>query len=490
MLMQSEREIQRTKILKEGRLDLLAQVIGFQVTPFHQFLIDKLQEDRQRGQAWRLWLAARGFGKSTILTITDCIHQYLLDPNIRIMIGSRTKDQAAGILNGIKGRLKVEHFMDLFGDLQGEKWGEREVTLNTRKIDFPEPTFYAAGADGAVASKHFDMIKADDLMDEKNARTEGERQKVHTFVYKTMVPTLMITRENGKPGEFDAVGTRYHPEDIYNHFMHNDPEFKKGIHVVPSLVNDEGDPDPEGTSTCPEFAPTTKLQNRRISMGPAHYDSQMQQSTKRMQGEIFHGQHFRYYEGDPKELANRLNLKIWSACDLAIGENTKGDKYADVTIGTDPETANIYVLDKYNKHVPYTTQIQRADYIFETWDPLRFGIESNAFQKGRLGAVYRELGTAIGDRCVPVLTHKDKITRAWKLQAMYENGRIFHRRNLDADLEDQLIEFPNGKFDDLFDALELAIMLGIFVGARKRRKSEPGLFGSRGVARKSVTIGR
>ena len=137
----------------------------------------------------------------------------------------------------------------------------------------------------------------------------------------------------------------------------------------------------------------------------------------------------------------------------------------------------VYILETYHAHITYTSQIKRVDYIFKKWNPLRFGIESNAFQKSRLGSVYRELGSEIGDRCIPVLTHKDKITRAWKLAAMYENGRVFHRRTLDSDLEDQLVEFPNSKYDDMFDSLELSVTLGLFVGARKKRRKKVGVFG-------------
>jgi len=488
MVMCQGADVQRRLVLEDRRLDVFCRIIGFEVTPFHMGLIKILDRARRKGRWWRLWLAPRGFGKSTVLTIADCMMQAELDPNIRIMIGSRTKDQAAGILEGIKGRYKVDRYRELFGDKceRAPAWGERRVTINTRQVDYPEPTFYAAGADGAVASKHFDMIKADDLMDERNARTEGEREKIHTFVYKTMVPTLMIVRENGQPGEFDAIGTRYHPHDIYNHFETKDPNFKSAVFLCPALIDPStGQADPQGISTCERFAPTEKLKNRRAAMGSAHFDSQMQQSTKRMQGDIFKEEYFRHYDDDPHELVERLSLKVWSACDLAIGEDTKGDEYADYVIGIDNEGRwpKIYLLDCFHGHVPYTRQIARTAQIFAAWSPMRHGIEANAFQKSRLGSVYRELGPEIGDRCRPIMTHKDKVTRAWQLSAMYENGRILHRRTLESDLEDQLVEFPRGKYDDMMDALDLAIRLGTVVGARKRRRERVGVIGPKRKAR-------
>jgi predicted phage terminase large subunit-like protein len=55
----------------------------------------------------------------------------------------------------------------------------------------------------------------------------------------------------------------------------------------------------------------------------------------------------------------------------------------------------------------------------------------------------------------PVSLHKDKVTRAWRLSALFENGKVFLKRDQEA-LRDELLEFPHAEHDDLFDALEMA----------------------------------
>jgi predicted phage terminase large subunit-like protein len=473
-------EIQRKLILEDRRLDVLAYVLGYDVMPFHWILI---QAKRQLPGPWRLFLAPRGAGKSTILTVVDSVLLPLIESNVRILIGSRVKDQSKDILSEIQGCFMVDQFCELFGDLRGDKWGTGEATIKTRTRQFKEPTWLAAGADGPVTSKHFDYVKADDLVDEKNSRTDGERARIITFFYKTLVPTLMMVRADGTPGEMDLIGTRYHPDDVYGHAMDDDVKFQGNVCEIPALVNPEtGEADPNGVSVIPEMLPTDDLKNLRISMGSANFDSQYQQSTKRMKGDIFKDEFFIHYDDDPEDLIQRLELKVWAACDLAIAEEEQQDEYADAVIGVDDrETVDhglmIYVLDVYHGKIPYPMQISRAEYIFDRWDPIRFGVESTAFQRARLHAVYRELGAEIGDRCIPVMTLTDKVTRAWKLAARYEAGRVLHRRSIHLDLEDQLVGFPKGRFDDMFDAVDLAVTLGCVLRAKRTRKRKVGLFG-------------
>lgn len=479
-ILQSKTAVQRKLVLEDRRLDILALILNYKVHPFHHILIQA--KKRLRGP-WRLFLGPRGSGKSTILTVVDAVMKPLIDPNVRLLFASRVKDQSKDLLTEVEGCFAQERFCELFGDLRGENWGIGAATVRTRTKQFKEPTYLACGADGPVTSKHFDIIKADDLVDEKNARTEGERERISTFFYKTLVPTLIMVRADGTPGEIDVVGTRYHPDDIY-HKIEDDPKLAGNVCEVPALVNaDTGIADVAGESIVPEILPTDELKALRISMGSANFDSQYQQSTKRMKGNIFKDDYFKHFDEEPEKLIERFDLKIWAACDLAIGEEEENDEYADAVIGVDDRegdtTLKIYVLEYYHGRISYGEQIGRASYIFDRWDPIRFGIESNAFQRGRLREVYQALGGDIGDRCVPVMTMTDKVTRAWKLSARYEAGRVFHRRHRAEDLETQLCGFPKQKHDDIFDALDHAVTLGCVQRAKKNRKRRVGLFGPR-----------
>lgn len=497
-ILDSKVELQRKLVLEDRRLDVLARILGYDVLPFHLLLI---RAKRAMRGPWRLYLAPRGFGKSTILTVVDCVGIPLWDADARILIASRTKEQASDLLAEIQGCYENDRFVDLFGDLRGDKWGAGAATIKTRTKRRKEPTWLAAGADGPVTSKHFTHVKADDLVDEKNSRTEGERDRIHVFFFKTLVPTFATSKQSdGSPAELDLIGTRYHPDDLYARAGGNPRQFGSGnsklrgnVCEIPALVDLEtGERNVTGVSVDDEIAITEDLKEMRTSMGSAHFDSQMQQNTDRMKGDIFKDEYFRHYDEDPHDLVERLELKVWAAQDLAVAEKEQNCEYADAVIGVDDRdemAVAVYLLDRFHARIEYSRQISRVGYIFETWDPIRLGIEANALQKHRIDAVYRDVemlefvkltGIDIKGRLTPIITHKDKVTRGWKLAARYESGRVFHRKRIHQDVEDQLASFPNGNLDDMFDALDLAVTLGCVNRARKRRKRRIGVFGSSG----------
>ena len=71
------RETVRREILDEGRIDLLAShLLRYQVQPFHLEMLNFQSEAKDTC----LQLAPRGFGKSTILTITRAVFEIIRNP--------------------------------------------------------------------------------------------------------------------------------------------------------------------------------------------------------------------------------------------------------------------------------------------------------------------------------------------------------------------------------------------------------------------------
>ena len=91
-LVQQKAEMQRKMVLEERRLDVLARILGYEVYPFHWMLIEAKRR-MQKLTAFRLYLAPRGSGKSTILTVVDSVMDGLVEENVRILIVSRAKDR-------------------------------------------------------------------------------------------------------------------------------------------------------------------------------------------------------------------------------------------------------------------------------------------------------------------------------------------------------------------------------------------------------------
>lgn len=441
-------ETVRRLIIEDNRIDVLAELIGYRFDDFHATFIHHQLAHKSTAQ-----FAPRGWGKSTVGTSLSAAMKILRDRNIRILFASETVTQAASYLSELKGILTHPAVYEIFGDLRGTVWHEYAIRVAGRTSTRKEDTVMTTGVDGSITGSHFDAIYGDDLVTLKNSRTEHNRNKVHQWFYTTLMPC--ITDEET---EFHVSGTRYHPDDLYNHIMENDPRFKNSVQIVPAL-NPETD-----ESNLPDIYSTEFLHELRESMGRVYFNAQMMQNPAGIQGTFFDERFFRHYE----ELPN--NLVKFVGVDLAIGEDEEHAKFATVTIGIDRATFNIYLLRYYTERL--TLDKQDAQILFE-WEKISevggvaVGIEANAFQKSKVKSLKLQKKTA-HIPAIPIYTEKDKKTRGQQLAVRYERGEIFHHKSeKGGEFEECLLNFPNAKLKDLLDAMDIAIRTAL----RRRKKN-------------------
>lgn len=155
-------------------------------------------------------------------------------------------------------------------------------------------------------------------------------------------------------------------------------------------------------------------------------------------------------------------MRIYQGVDLAIAREAGSDYFAIVTIGIDGRN-NIYVLNCCQARLSFREQTAAILEKYNRFDPVKVAIEANAYQVVQVERV-KELGAV---RATKVYTTRDKLSRAWKLSALFEDGRIRLKRNM-RELVDQLLAFPQGEHDDLIDALDLAIGVASSRGPRIR----------------------
>jgi len=474
----ARKEYIKRLILEEDRLDVLMRLVGYR-SPSHQMALNAFFEGRQFG----IVLAPRGSGKSTSCNVCYAVMRALQNRDLRVLIASRTTEQAKAFLFEIKSVLKNEALIEIFGETQGEKWDETQADIAGRTKNTKEHTFTIAGADGAVVSKHFDLIIGDDIVEDKNSRTEGQRKQLLKFFYRSMLPTLR------PDGEMRILGTRYHPEDLYGHLVNKDPLFRENWFVLPAVFDkntgetldliqdDDGGFHAPPNATCydPVGYPMKKIVERRASMPLADFECQYQNRTTFMQGDFFKAEWFQHYSEEPKSLALEMGLSIWMGVDLASSLQDSADEFAIVVIGVLGRMQECYVLDYISGRFTFNKQkaimLEKYDY----WNPAKTFVEANAYQAVLSSTTVEEFPDV---RVVPIWTTKDKVTRARAMQLYYERRQMYHRSNRSAKIEAELIGFPDLKLKDLVDALFFAINGAVQGGARKRRAPEEefGLF--------------
>ena len=408
-------------------------------------------------------LAPRGFGKSTVGDVDYCITKILRDANIRIMIGSKTQTQAQAFLKEIRTHFEQnETLIRIFGDWKTSKdnvWNDREFTVNKRTIIKKEATVTALGASGAVISKHFDIIIGDDLVGLENARTERQRSNLKEWFYSSLAPTLE------PDGEMHILGTRYNPLDLYEDLMKSG-NYRVNIQQAIQIV------DGKEVSLWEDKFSLEKLKEKRAESGKIIFNMQYQNDTELAKGKIFKAQYFKYYEEykldynfqtakvrikNAEGIDTWIKVRVYMGADLAISESESenNDFFVLMMIGVDADK-NVYVLEYVKERLSFNSQLNTIMSYGRDKYPMveRVGVETVAYQK----ALAQELRRLTLLPIINIPTSKDKVTRAMRRSANFENGKVFFRDNMD-DLEECLLLFPEVDHDDLFDALDFAMTM-------------------------------
>ena len=440
------REAVRREILSGGRIELLAShILGYDVRSFHQDLIDF-----QEAADTCLQLAPRGYGKSTILTITRAVYEILKNPNIRILVAANTQLQAEVFLREIKAHFeRNERVREYFGNFVSEdKWDTREIVVAPRTSTAKESTITCVGVGGPVASRHYDLIIADDLVDEENARTETQRERVKTWWYQTLLPC-------GEPeGRIFVIGTRYHHLDLYGHLIRN--EYADKHQIIPAIAAD-------GTTPWPEKFSLEWLEERRRQAGSIIFNAQYQNDTSLMKGHIFREEWFHFYDVEP----NWSEMHHFIGCDPAatkrealLSAGRTDTDWWTIVVGARPckegnYASEVYLREIWRGRCTKEEYLEKLKQLNQKYKPLRVMIETVAAQEYLAQDAEKHMPVGRLERTT------DKVARAYWLQAFLENGQVLlpakHVAGSYEDwqaLMDELLLFPQGEHDDLFDGLQ------------------------------------
>ena len=181
-----------------------------------------------------------GSGKSTLFTCDIPTWLIARDRTIRVQIGSRTERQARMYVGRIKRALEREAplradadslakgiahdadacLVDDFGAFKPEGrsdlWSQNALVVRQQdqtQIDDKEPTLSAWGQDSGFLGGRFDFIIWDDLVDQRNTRTDEARDKSREW-WATEAETRLEPA-----GALILQGQRIHRKDLYRYAL-------------------------------------------------------------------------------------------------------------------------------------------------------------------------------------------------------------------------------------------------------------------------------
>lgn len=351
--------------------------------------------------------------KTTSITINYAVYRIAMDPNVRVLIVSKTQSMAKKMLFAIKTRLTHPRYADMitqYGPVGGfdkdaEAWNQDMIYIsgNARDSGEKDPTVQALGIRGQIYGARADLIILDDAIDSINAH-DYERQI-------DWIQSEVVSRISSS-GALLVVGTRLSSKDLYSELRdpkrYPDEESPWSYLGMPAVLQTDEDPlkwvtlwpksnqieigakgadtEPDEDGLFPKWN-GTKLSKKRKRMTPRVW-SMVYQQQQVADESIFTMESLRgSINGNrmtgpmPKGMVNcRQNgmdgLIIIAGLDPATSGHT-----AAVVIGLDHYTNKRYILDVYNK--AGTTPEEIRDLI-KNWTD-RYGvvewrIEKNGFQ--------------------------------------------------------------------------------------------------------------
>lgn len=239
---------------------------------------------------------------------------------LRILYLRHAEDKAGEVSDAIRHTIRYNPvYQKLFPGVKPnlEKWSQSvwRVEGSTDK----DPTFTCGGINAPPLGGRYSLIIADDIADDNNMATPGERDKIRRKLNRTVMPMRVPT------GRMILLGTRWHHEDVVAWAE------DRGFHM---LVRKALEQDEEGNwvSYWPARYPVPYLLNLK-EKDPRGFALQYQNETTPEEGLTFERWWFqKRFDALPADVAFR-----YESWDLASTTGRKSDHTVGLAFIVTPE---------------------------------------------------------------------------------------------------------------------------------------------------------
>ena len=415
------------------------------------------------------------------------------NPAIRVLYISSTANLAQKQLKFIKDILTCDIYRFYWPEMvnkeetKREKWTETEISVDhpkRREEAVRDPTIFTAGLTTNIVGMHCDISCLDDVVVDDTAYSDEGREKVRNQV-------SYLASIAGTEARQWAVGTRYHPLDLYNDLqnqrveLYNEHGELSSDELLYETYQQQVETNGDGTGSYlwprqqrsdgrwfgfdQRVLATKRAQYaNKTKFRAQYYNDPNDESTSPITRDLF-----QYY--DPTQLyrerggwyigGNRLN--VFAAVDFAFSERREADFTAIAVVGVDSR-GNYYVLDlirfKTNRIGEYFQEILSA---YRKWDFRKIRCEVNSGQK----VIVRDLkenyirpnglALVVDEFRAPTNegTKAERINAV--LQPKYQNKQVWHYRHGNCEILEEELVRQNPAHDDLKDALAACVDVAI-----------------------------
>lgn len=388
----------------------------------------------------KMILVPRGTFKSTFFTVGNTLQKIARNRNERILLANATNSNSSRFLQAVQNNIQNNlEYKKLYGDMYDQKlkWNETEMVVSGRDVGVREATVTAIGVGGNLVSQHYSTIIADDLVNLENSATRLQADKVIEWWKRSF---SLLDRD----GEMIIIGTRWAYYELYQHIL--DTLTDEVDVYIKSAYNEDG------SLYFPEELSHKKLQELKKLHGSYVFSAFYLNNPVDMDSAIIKQSMLQYFKNTP-----RL-MNIFSLCDPAVSQSTKADYSTVIVVG-------ITVNNDW-----FILEVRRGKWTVGELINNLFSVQSDWQLTGQsvevigVGAGLEESIQAEEDRrniYLPITyiksrnnIQKDQRIRS-VLQPRFERGKIYIKEDMlgRVELEEELLNFPRARHDDIIDPL-------------------------------------
>jgi predicted phage terminase large subunit-like protein len=409
------------------------------------------------GRTHKHGIVPRDHLKTSVWTIANSVRRIVAKPDIRILIGNETATNASHWLMRIEGIWQRNNlFQWLFPELIPDfgvwkRWNQTEMVV-PRDNDYPEATIEVIGVGGAVVSRHYNLIKLDDLIGkEASESADVMRKSIDWYQY---CESLL---EDPNRDEIHNFGTPWGFADL-------DAWIRKNEDYVDFFFR--GCYDHAGDPIWPERFDRVALERIRKKYGSFKFSCQYLCVPRDPEAGGLNTDDLRFYEwrdGCIVPRSGSLSLVIDPLRDLsrsirvdpAISEKSGAARSAIIVDGVYKDE-RIFLLEAWAKRCEPFKMIDQIFEFASKWSCTDIAFESVAYQrilKPVLEAECDRRGVWLNIIEVKPDTKERKVNRIrGRVQPYLERHQIFVNQEQHAEFIEEMADFPTGSTMDLIDA--------------------------------------
>lgn len=345
-------------------------------------------------------------GKTNQIAVARVLFELSKNPNLRVVVLSNTfgmaRDTVSVIGQYIQSSPELRRVAPHLRRARGQTWTKAEITVE-RDSKSRDPSVRACGIHGNILGARIDLLVVDDALDYENTLNPRQREDFDKWFVATLEGRLT------KKARVWWIGNAWHREDA----MHLRAASKLWVARKYPVVN------PDGTSVWSDAWPSSRIDQKRLELGPVEFSRQMMCVARSDEDARFKISWIqRCLElGEGRSVAYALEVlpkgySTYTGVDLAVARHRKADLTAIFTIVVAPDGTR-EPLDCVSGRWSGPEIIERIIDVHERYHSIVL-VENNAAQDFLVQFAQR--GTAVPIR--PFTTGKNKAHPEFGLESI------------------------------------------------------------------------